>query len=187
MKKLLVSFALFSLFSIPVFAQDVPLAEVFGGYQLLHDVGATEEGIRGSNYHGFTAAFEGKIASFAGIVAEFGFNDHSEENGFADSWKKFSLLFGPRITAYRGEEFQVFGHFLFGGIRSSITDAENTESEWRLGYALGGGIDIVLNKTISVRLAQLDLISEHASADKWTPWSNHFRYSGGVVFKFGSK
>ena len=187
MKRLLIFFMLFGLCSIPVLAQDVPLAEVFGGYQLLHDAGETEDGVRGGNYHGFTTSFEGKIASYAGIVGEFGYDNHSEEYGFADSWKNYSLLFGPRITAYQAEQYRIFGHFLFGANKTSISGGILAESDWNVAYALGGGMDIVLNKTISVRVAQLDLFSVHRSEDRWSTWSNHFRYSGGVVFKFGSR
>jgi len=187
MKKLLTAFTLFSLFSIPAFTQNVPQAEVYGGYQRLHDVGETENGVQGGLYHGFTAAFEGSIASYAGIVGEFGFNKHTETYGFADSWKNFSFLIGPRLTAYRHEQFRVFGHYMLGAILSSISAPERYESDWHFGHVLGGGIDIVINKTISVRLAQIDVLAVRSSADRFSLWSNHFRYSGGVVFKIGSK
>ena len=187
MKKLLASFIWISLFYIPAFAQDVPRAEVYGGYQLLYDVGTTEDGVQGASYHGFTAAFEDSIASYAGIVGEFGFNKHTEMYGAADSWKNFSFLFGPRITACRTEQFRIFGHLMFGANLSTISAPESYESKWSLGYALGGGMDVVINKMISVRLAQIDLSGERTSTDDFGPWSNHFRYSGGVVFKFGSR
>jgi len=190
MKKVLVALALFSLFCIPAFSQDTPLAEVYGGYQLLHDGGeASDFGANESNSHGFIAAFEGNITSYFGIVGEFGYNKHTEtlDDG-TGSWSNASYLFGPRF-GYRAEKYRVFFHYLIGVLKSSAPEEFDSfeRSYTNISQAVGGGVDIVLNEMISVRPFQIDLLSVRASDDRFSLWSNHFRYSGGVVFKFGSK
>ena len=50
--------------------------------------------------------------------------------------------------------------------------------------AIGGGVDIVLNGMISVRPAQIDMVSIHWTDGEYSEWENHFRYSGGVVITF---
>ena len=81
MKKLIVVFAFLSLFCIPAFAQGttIPIVEAYGGYQLLHDGGASDFGANKSNSHGFIGAAEFNIKPYFGIVGEFGYNTHSED------------------------------------------------------------------------------------------------------------
>ena len=55
------------------------------------------------------------------------------------------------------------------------------------GIAFGGGLDIVVNDTISIRPVQIDLLSSRFSIEEISIWESMVRYSGGIVFKFGSK
>jgi len=188
MKKLLVVIAVFSLFCIPALAQDAPKVEVFGGYQLVHDSGENFD-LDGFSYHGFTGAVEGNLASFLGIVGEFGYFRHTESaGGESATLSGIPFLFGPRV-GYRGGKFRVFGHYLLGATRYSLdTTFEDFDWDWSETYftqAIGGGIDIVLTDIISIRPAQIDLLSVRISEGGMSDWSNYFRYSGGVVFTFG--
>ena len=51
--------------------------------------------------------------------------------------------------------------------------------------ALGGGVDINMTETIAIRPAQVEYfgIKEGRTGD----YANSFRYSAGIVFKFGSR
>lgn len=195
MKKLLVVVALLSLFSIPALAE-TPQAEVYAGYGLLHDTGITA--------HGFQAALEGNINDFFSIVGEFGFatKDITDEanllldifgiSGTVDDadLRSFTFLAGPRI-GYRAEKVRPFAHVLFGihRIGGSFTVDGSSESGYlnNFGMALGGGMDVVVNDTISIRPAQFDVLMSRFSADGFSLWESLIRYSGGIVFKFGSK
>ena len=184
MKKLLVAIALCSLFCIPVLAQDTPKVEVYGGYQLLHHGGGTygEDVYPSYNFNGFLAAVEGNLKPFFGVVGEFGYNRKSwDEYNETESFT--SYLFGPRF-GYRTEKFRVFGHYLLGGSHyKDEYDGENyTDNNFT--QAIGGGVDIVLNGMISVRPAQIDMVSIHWTDGEYSEWENHFRYSGGVVITF---
>ena len=187
MKKLLVAVAVLSLFCIPALAQDTPKVEVFGGYQYIRDTGGLF--IDGLSYHGFSAAVEGNVASFLGIVGEFGYFRHTESAGDESATLSgMPFMFGPRV-GYRGERFRVFGHYLLGGTRVSLdttpSDPDAEGSETFFSQAIGGGIDLVLSDIISIRPAQFDYLSVRFTEGDMSRWENHFRYSGGVVFTFG--
>ena len=62
--KLSMVLALICFISIPLSAQDYPKAEVYGGYQLLHD--------SGMDLHGFRGEVAGNFNSVFGLVGEFG-------------------------------------------------------------------------------------------------------------------
>ena len=181
--------ALFSLFCIPALAQDTPVGEVYGGFQLLRHPG-------GDNFDsyflkGFLGAFEGNINSYLGVVGEVGHVRKSwDEEDFSENENFTPFLFGPRF-GYRTERVRVFGHYLLGGIRYAYSYSDSFEdfsaSGTQFSQAVGGGVDIALNDTISIRPAQVDVVMVRWSEGDFTEWENLFRYSGGIVIKFGSR
>jgi len=179
MNKLLVGLLLLSVLCIPALAEDTPKAEVYGGYQLLRHPGG--DGYDSYRLNGFLAAVEGNLKPFIGIVGEFGYarkawDDYGETESFS------TFLFGPRF-GYRAGKVRVFAHYLLGGLRYSDTYDGGDYKESRFAQAIGGGLDLTVNKMISIRPAQIDLV-----AIKWSDgWEKAFRYSGGIVIKFGSK
>ena len=197
MKKILVIVVLFSLFCIPAAAQETPQVEIYGGYSLLHDTGVT--------MHGFQAAVEGNINDYFSIVGEFGFHKKDfpdEANLVADLFdigdvtienadlKTYSFMFGPRVS-YRVERVRPFAHVLFGiqHLTGSATVEGEPDSESLNNFALafGGGLDLAVNDTISIRPAQIDLLTSRFHIGDESSWENMLRYSAGIVFKFGSK
>lgn len=183
MNKWLVGLVLFSLFCIPALAEDTPKAEVYGGYQFLRHPGG--EGYSAFNYNGFAAAIEGNVKSYLGIVGEFGFARKTWDE-YSETENVVPFLFGPRFS-YRAGKARVFAHYLLGGIRYSDTYAGTTYTNTNFSQAIGGGLDIAISKMISVRPAQLDLVTVRWADSGVTEWENSFRYSGGIVIKFGSK
>jgi hypothetical protein len=182
MNKLLVVLVLFSLCCIPALAADTPKAEVYGGYQLLRHPGG--DGYDAYKLNGFLASVEGNVKPFLGIVGEFGYVRKSWDygEGYSETENFSTFLFGPRFGVRAGK-VRVFAHYLLGGIRYSDSYGGTDYNETHFAQAIGGGLDITLNKMISIRPAQMDLVSI-----KWTDsWEKAFRYSGGIVFKFGGK
>ena len=184
MKKFGVALALFSLFCIHASAQDLPQAEVYGGYQIIHETFLT--------LNGFVGAVEGNVNKVFSIVGEYSFGYESVSAFDAEAnIKEMTFMGGPRFS-YRTERFRPFAHVLLGGNRISAgIDVPGYLSEsgsiTNFAMAIGGGVDISLGANLSVRPAQLDVLTTRASMDGLTAWGNQLRYSVGIVFKFGEK
>jgi hypothetical protein len=179
----LVAVCLLFISAIAVAADDVPKVEIFGGYQLLNETG---EG--GVTMHGFGAALEGNINKSVGIVGDFGFGMKTmSEMGVDVDMKDITFMAGPRI-GYRADKFRIFGEYLFGvNHMSGGADALGvTVSSSMNGFAMafGGGVDISVNKKISIRPARLDYLTSHFSIDGVGGWEKQLLYSAGIVFKF---
>ena len=162
----------------------------------------------GLNLRGFLVSGEGNMKHWLSIVGEFGYDTWGYSryvSGFGASAsasadiKTFTVMFGPRFS-YRTERFRIFAHYLAGFVRSDIdasysyeyseySDSDSFDiSETAFGQAIGGGIDIAVKDFLSIRPGQVDLVSTHFDlGENISSWQNFFRYSGGVVFKFGSK
>lgn len=176
MRKFCFLTVLCGLFSMPLFAQEYPSAEIYGGYQLVNN--------NDTSFHGFAAEVEKNVDQNFGLVGEFSFSKKSLESSI-DS-KQFYFAGGPQIS-YRQDKFRVFGHVMFGAVHQTVSmdlpvlgSVDASENDFMMIY--GGGLDIALNENVSVRPAQLDIISVHHTGD----WDGAFRYSAGIVFKLGS-
>ncbi len=96
-----------------------------------------------------------------------------------------SYLFGPQASALIGRHVLPFGHILIGKVDIEGQTAQGrTFSSSSVGIGWGGGVDLVLNRDTSFRLAQVD------SFVNLLPHSINVRQSDlrltfGVVFRFG--
>lgn len=180
--------AVIFLLPLAAVAQDTPKAEVYGGYQFLRTV---EEGVDGLNFHGFLASVEGNLNQNVGIVGEVGYGRNGESIGTVDaSLDQIVFMAGPRFSV-RTEKVRVFAHALFGADRIggalSFSDEgasfDASGSMTKFAMAFGGGLDLAVNESISVRPVQFDFIPTNIG--EGAGWLNQVRYSGGIVFKLG--
>jgi opacity protein-like surface antigen len=94
----------------------------------------------------------------------------------------FSYMFGPRVNLRRAK-ITPFTQVLFGGIvaTSGIGHPGTTNA---FAMAAGGGLDFNVSKHISVRPMQAEYFMTKF-ADGLNNRQNNFRFSTGVVFRFG--
>ncbi len=185
MRKLRIMFVLCAFYSIPLKAQDYPMAEVYGGYQLLldEDTFLTDSG-SGTQLNGFTAAGEFNVKSYLGFVGElgYGFTAFNDRN-------QVTLLTGPRFS-HRGGKVRGFGHILFGLSHDASTDTLDPThriSTNNFALVVGGGMDITLGNRISIRPFQLDAMStKHQLATGHEHQHLELRYTGGISVKLGA-
>ena len=190
MRKGLVLVALVLLTGTIVLAQEVPVAEAYGGFTWVRFNPA-------SNVNAFTAvggigSFQVNIHKNVGIVGEFGGTTHGDITVFGASFPmdqtQFSYLFGPRLFVNKAGRFSPFVEFLIGGnhdsrsfsvpnsaipvgaqVPSGVTaEVGATSTKFRttqnaFSYAIGGGFDIKLSKAFAVRPIQLDYMPTHFS------------------------
>jgi hypothetical protein len=112
----------------------------------------------------------------------------------------FTYLFGPQIKVHN-PKFQPFVHLLFGGAHSNvyanafknicapvggICAASRAPANNAFAMAFGGGIDIPVGHTISIRPAEVDYLFTDFTNAFNNSHQNNFRYSGGINFNLGS-
>jgi hypothetical protein len=183
--------ALLGLFCMPLFAQDLPKIEAYGGYQFLH--AGTNTGFVGTtnvftgSANGFIGAGEYNFSQNIGFVGEFGFGVKSENNVST----KDELVLGGLRMGYRSEKYRIFYNFLLGFNHAGGGASTSGSNAFAIA-PLGGGIDFTINQRISIRPAQLDYVRIRLGSTKTgmystSYWANSFRYTGGVIIKLGAK
>ncbi len=174
MRTTLVLAGLLLLLPCSAAAQDTPKLEVFGGYSYLR--ANPGSGFVGSNASGWNASAAWNLNSRWGLKADFGGVYCCSGQGE----RKHNFLFGPQFNIRR----QKANFFVHGLVGMSYGNAPAVSfSDTVLAWAGGGGVDIRWTDRISLRIAQVDYLgTNYAGASQ-----HHFRYSGGVVFRFGGK
>ena len=158
------------LAATPVFAQDVPKAEIFGGYQFTR--------IEGQNANGWNASVAGNVNKWFGVAGDFS-GAYKSISGV--SVKVHTYTFGPVISFRENEKFTPFVHALFGGFHASGSGFGYSGSTNGFAMFVGGGADVKINKNIAARVIQVDWEALHANSS----WSTKdVRISTGVVFRF---
>jgi len=209
MKKLFALFALLVISGIPTLAQhrdgETPLFEVNGGYTYMRwEVPSFAQPPSSFNYNGFNAGAAYNVTNWLAVVADLSwvYNTQGASNANLKS-HIYSYLAGPRIYPLGHHKLTPFVHGLVGvasyhlhvpASGSGVTFIpEFNETDNNLSFAFGGGVDWKLTRHISIRLAQLDYqqtraLRADAVASGASPENqNNFKYSGGVVFRFGEK
>jgi len=176
MKKV-VLFAVFLLgLAAVAAAQDVPKAELFGGYSYLR---CDAEGNSDCNLNGWNASIAINANKYLGIVGDF-----TGVYGTVDdsvNVKLHTFLFGPKI-AFRGGRLTPFAQALFGSAHLRISDESNwSDRDNHFAMTLGGGLDINAGEYVAIRLFQMEYLLMRIDRDN----RSNFKLSAGIVFKLG--
>jgi opacity protein-like surface antigen len=180
MRKVCLLAGLVLLLGASAMAQDTPKVEVFGGYSYLRvNPGSGFEGI---NLNGWNASIAGNFNDWFGVVADFS-GHYGSPNilGINVDTNTHTFVFGPRFSYRKNERVTPFAHALFGGNRTEGSAFGVSLSETGFAMALGGGVDVKVNDKVAIRIAQADYVLTRLGNDN----QHHFRYSAGVVFRFG--
>jgi hypothetical protein len=191
MNKQIVSTAVILLFAICSVAQDVPKAEVYGGYTFVRF--NANGPVNAFTANGGVGSFQFNFNKWIGIVGELGGVHNgalsiSSSRTLTPDQTAFTYLFGPRVFFNKAGVVSPFLEFLAGGFHNSrsfnvpdslippgatappgvtvtpgpgYTKFASTQNAAAL--AAGGGIDIRLSRLISFRPVQLDYLPTHFS------------------------
>lgn len=179
MKKLVIVAVFLLGFTVVSMAQDVPAVEVYGGYSFFRC--DTQGDDASCNLNGWDGSLSMNANKHVGVVADFGgyYGKVGDDLGI----NVHSVMVGPKIT-FRSSKVTPFVQALFGYGHVQVKEGPVVrEKENDFSMAFGGGVDINLNSLIAVRPVQLDYFSIKSAGD----FLNNFRYSGGIVFKLGSR
>jgi len=176
-------------------AQDetVPKADIFAGYQWLSPGGkvpmlGTSNPVRGLDLPDMSRGF--------GLGVGYNFHPNvAFEGDYGGDWKEGygfnTFSFGPRFTA-RTENMNYFIHTLVGLNRLSTPFVATKNG---VGAILGGGMDLKITKSFSIRLIEADYQWTHQNFAEFVPAEQpelrRPNYSGvrlrtGIVLNFGA-
>jgi opacity protein-like surface antigen len=190
MKKLLALFAFVVLLALPTFAQDqTPVFEVGGGYQFRSF--DTQLAPRLNENGGFfTADFN--INRWLGMAAQIDIT-HTNQ-GVNGTWNDYGFMFGPQIYPLGHHRLTPFVHGLFGVSYISVflpatpppnQQAAATVTDNAFSYEVGGGLDWSLTRHVALRLPEADFEQQRFFGGN--PNQNNFKFSAGIVFRFGDR
>jgi len=172
MRTTLVLAGLLLLLPCSAVAQDTPTAEVFGGYSYIR--ANPKGGFLGSNGSGWNASAAWNWNKQFGLKADVsGYYCCSGQGE-----REHNFLFGPQFNIRR-QRANFFVHGLVGVSHGNAPGFSDTVLAW----AGGGGVDIRWTDRVSVRVLQVDYFGTNYA----NTLQHHFRYSGGLVFRFGGK
>jgi hypothetical protein len=179
------------LSAVAASAQEIatPKVEVGLTYSWLHVNSANYDFQRTGN--GGSAYFEYNVSRVLGLVADFGGygNTRAGTNDTA-----LTYLFGPRFNLRHFARWTPYLQFLFGGAHAWSGPNDPQQTQDAFATAAGGGVDFNWTKHISIKpiqveyvMTQFDSAGLGGSTKGFGSHQNDIRYSGGVVFKFGTQ
>lgn len=177
MRKVVYALGMVLLMFPPASAQEVPKAEVFGGYAYA-----------GEGTHGWNASVAGNVNGWFGLVADAGGQyTNLEELDVRERIRTHSFLVGPQLSVRRNKRVTPFVRALFGASHVSTDATESGQSfsftDTSFAMALGGGLDVTLNEHVAIRVVQAEYVRTRFFGET----QNKGRLSFGVVFRFGRK
>jgi len=166
-------------------AQEVPKAEVFGGYSYLHT--------SGQGFNGFDAQFTYNRSEWLGLTGDVSGSYAGRSvnltglGGASAHTHSYTFLFGPTFSYRKEADLVPFGHFLAGVAHGSGSVQTNilgqsiniSTRDTGFGLALGGGVDWGINNSWAVRPVQIDYVSVNVGGGH----ANAFRYAVGIVYR----
>ena len=165
MYRLALIFLMLTFLSFPAYADDIPMAQVFGGFSVSHRSNDNNS----LTYTGWQANASFHLRQSIGLVADFSGQYKTDEDS------QLYYMAGPRFTV-RKNRLTYFAEALFG--------ADHVPGRNLLAMGYGGGVDLPKGK-FSIRLIQFDWIPLRLGND--LPWvKNNTRLGFGVVIPFGT-
>jgi hypothetical protein len=178
------------------YARFIPASSSLNGHSLNGGGGSLDVNI--NNWLGFKMDLQGYTSSTShfDIVPSTLFPSGAQA---AISGNLFTYMFGPQIKI-RAHGFHPFVHVLLGGAHSNIYGSAfkticqpvagacaftGAPSGNAFSMALGGGVDIPITHTLSLRPGEIDYFLTDFTNQFANNHQNNFRYSAGLVLNFG--
>ncbi len=170
---------------------DYPHWEWFLGYSFLN--ARFGSGVNSKNANGGSTSIEYNLNRWVGLVGDFGGYDFGTITFPGPTpvtgVHVISYDFGPRLNYRFGERDKdtFFGQFLVGGGHLGFSTAGVGTTKNAFTMAAGGGLDIGITKHVAWRVGQIEyVLSDFSDVNDYRP-QNDFRFSTGILFRWGAK
>lgn len=207
----LITVACFMLLGTAAFGQDQPSWEIPANYSYMRFNPENSNIVSGFSLNGGGGGFAGYLNHWLGIEGEFeGYATAGNRTFFfpatpnsacpagcsvVASGNMFTYNVGP-ILKYRAEHYEPFAEAMFGGAHSNVygnlfkacqvaCTTAGAPSNNAFDFIIGGGLDIPVSHSISIRAAQFDFVLTRFG-NNFTRGNNNqsnFRFQAGVVFR----
>jgi hypothetical protein len=165
--------ALVLFFSVAAAAQQTPKVELFGGYShLLADLSDSS-----FNLDGFHISAAENLNSWVGGVLDFSTHFGTRAGVNVNTQ---SIMYGPRLSFRKIKIVTPSAHALFGAVRGSTGFDGISKPDIHFGLALGGEIDVKLNRRVAFRVIQADYLMTRFLNLR----QDNIRVSTGFVIRF---
>ena len=136
---------------------------------------------------GASGSFTYNPSRWLGLTAELaGYNFDRRVNGtkLYGSWTTF--LFGSRLNMRKFNYFVPFAEFLLGGAAVGA-DFVGAQDQKAFSIAAGGGVDVILNKNVAWRFAQIDYLMTNFSGPNLggNARQDNLRLGSSIVIRWG--
>ena len=165
----------------PVLAQNLPSAEVFGGYSYLN---VDTNGLSSrQSANGWEASVAGNVNRWFGVEGDFA---GYYKNILGVSVRDYSYTGGPRFNYRKMRSATIFAHALVGGdhLTGSFAGA-SLGSQDGFAAAFGGGFEWKVAARWAVRGSSDYVLTRHNIFGGSSFTQNNFRASVGIVYMFG--
>jgi len=163
-----------------------PGAELALTYTYLH-TNAPPDACGCFSMNGGSASFAYPLKHSFSVVAEAGAVTASNVNSTGLDLTLSSYLGGGRYSLRRFQRFTPFAQLLLGAAHASGSLAPGQiglGSSTAFAMAAGGGLDVNLSRHVAFRVFQTDYLLT-LLPNRTTDRQNNFRFSTGIVFRFG--
>jgi len=126
---------------------EIPQAEIVGGYSYLHSAD--------TNFNGWKASLVGNVNSWVGIAADFDGHYTGEES-------EHSITFGPEFSLRKNKKWTPVGYALAG---VAFEKSASGDTEHGFATELGGGLDYELNHRWAIRIFDVTASITHISGE----------------------
>ena len=190
-------------------------AEVYGDYTYMQ-FNPTINGLQSRALNGAGGGIQWNMGKYFGVKGDFqgymstewalNVTSPTPINGvivpvgtYKSNSTMFTYLFGP-VIRFPAKKVVPFAEILFGGSNTNLyanlynetivggSSGEKAATQHPFTMAGGGGFDWVLNKNVAIRLAEMDYVmTRYTNPLTSTTNPHHFRYLGGLVFRWGNE
>ena len=157
-----------------------PKDEVFGGYSWLHPNGRVDYGYKVED---ITKGFDFSNVYYLPSTHNFGLL--ADGSGHFGSETSVGYILGGLQYKYHTDNFSPFVRAFVGAAQ---IDPPTYVSEWKPALGGGGGFDLTITHSFSIRLAQVDYIysNYHPKVAGFSTQWNSIRLAAGVVVNLGN-
>jgi outer membrane immunogenic protein len=170
----------------PAAAQENSRVDISAGYSYVRS-NAPPGACGCFSMHGGVVSVAYNLSRHFGVVGDFDAVHAGNISGSGQGLTLTSYLFGPQFRFAATSRFSPFAHALVGGAHASGLNYGTTDGPANaLGAVAGGGLDLRVNRAISVRLFEADYYFTHFE-NGVNSRENNLRLVFGVVFHLGKR